>query len=230
MSARGTTRRNLASPPAIRLAGVTVRAGGRILLHELDLSIAQGEKVVLWGPSGSGKSTLLKTIVGGMPCWEGEVWVGGERLAPRTVAAIRRRLAYIPQEPFAGAGTVEEALLFPFQFKARRHQRPPRERLEAELETLGMPAAFLTAPCASLSGGERQRLAVARALLLDADIVLADEITSALDPANRERVLAALMDRPHTVLAVAHDPAWRQRADRTVRLENGKLHGETMRA
>ncbi|MBN2684056.1 MAG: ATP-binding cassette domain-containing protein [Pontiellaceae bacterium] len=207
----------------ITIEDITLLAHQKTLLKKTDLHISAGEKVVLHGASGCGKSSLLKCVIGALPLADGTVQVDGLTLCAETVTEIRGRIAYIGQEPTLGAQRVEDALLLPFSFKAHRHHQPSMERVQAQLNRLRLSPDILKKPSAQISGGEKQRIAVARALLLDKSIFLADEITSALDPDSRSAVIEELFRPDITLLSVSHDPIWIEKAGRKIEIQNQKL-------
>ena len=196
------------------------------LLEDATLCINPEDKVAVRGASGSGKSSLLKSAVGLFPIQAGSVTVDGWELTSATANEIRRRIAYIGQEPILGAATVQEALHLPFTFKAHRDRKPRDQTVTELLERLYLPESILTQSCKSISGGEKQRIAIARALLLEKTIFLADEITSALDPQSREAVMAELFRPGITLLSVSHDPEWIRACGRTVEIRNRQLQEE----
>jgi putative ABC transport system ATP-binding protein len=122
-----------------------------------------------------------------------------------------------------GAATVREAVLLPFSFKAHRHHPPAEARIHGLLGQLHLPMDILGKPCARISGGEKQRIALLRALLLDKTIFLADEVTSALDPASRAAVMDELFRPEITLLSVSHDPAWAGACNRIVEMADSTL-------
>lgn len=194
--------------PLIRFDRVAVSLSGRTILNHLSFELHQGEKAVIRGPSGAGKSTVLKTLLGLYPLASGSILFEGRRLGPETLQDIRRRTAYIGQEPVLGADRVREALLLPFTFKANRALRPTEGDVENALARVGLPLSLLLQDCATVSGGEKQRLAIARATLLQKRLYLLDEVTSNLDPVSKLAVLGFFADPSFTVLSVAHDPDW----------------------
>jgi putative ABC transport system ATP-binding protein len=185
--------------------------------------LQDGDKVVLRGASGSGKSSLLKSAVGAFPLAAGSVRVDGLELSPQSVAEIRGRIAYIGQEPVLGAELVRDALLLPFSYKAHRGRAPSAAEISRRMDRLRLTADVLDKPCARLSGGEKQRIAIARALLLEKRVFLADEVTSALDPESRGAVLEELFRPEITLLSVSHDAEWNRACAREIELRDMRL-------
>ncbi len=211
--------------PALEVERLTVSYPGRDepALSDLSLSVQPGELLALAGPSGCGKSTLLGVLLGLIAPTGGAVRVGGVDLAELDPDAWRARLAWVPQRPhlFAasiaenvrlgrgGAGTadVQSAL-------AAAGLGEVVERLPHGIDTV------LGERGAGLSAGERQRIALARAFLRDAPLLLLDEPTANLDGRTEQEVLEAVrrLARGRTVLLVAHRPALLGLADRVVEL------------
>jgi ABC-type lipoprotein export system ATPase subunit len=209
---------------------VKVHGDGRAalrVLDGLDLDLAAGELVAVTGRSGSGKSTLLN-LAGGLDRPDsGVVEVGGVRLdcAPeRQLAPLRRdRIGFVFQAfHLLPELTGLENVLLP----ARLNGRGQGLRRGRELvEQLGLGDAAERLPTV-LSGGEQQRLAIARALVNDPQLVLADEPTGNLDAESGEIVLSLLRqiaDEGRAVLLVTHEREATRRADRVLRLEQGRL-------
>jgi thiol reductant ABC exporter CydD subunit len=209
----------------LRIEGVTVRQPGRDVLapFRASLVVRPGEVVAIAGPSGAGKSTLLQAVLGAVSPDEGRVRVVGDGdaaavsdLAPD---AWWERVAWVPQEPFLFAGTVADNVRLAAPLA-------PVAAVRAALAAAGLPdvdpAAALGERGAGLSSGQRRRLAVARALVRDAPLLLLDEPTAGLDAAAERTVLAAVRGAARAgkaVLVVAHRPAALAAADRIVRLE-----------
>ncbi len=208
----------------IEFHDISLQIHGQQLIRSASLRVVPGDKLVLRGPSGCGKSSLLKATVGLFPLAAGSVRVDGLELDAGSAAQIRARIAYIGQEPVLGAETVREALLLPFTFKAHRHRNPPAEEtLIQTLESLRLPAAILDKPAGRISAGERQRAAIARALLLGKKTFLADETTSALDPASKAAAMNTLFREGATLLSVSHDPDWIAACGRVVEIRDRRL-------
>jgi ABC-type lipoprotein export system ATPase subunit len=202
------------------------RAAVRVL-DGLDLDLHAGELVAITGRSGSGKSTLLN-VVGALDRVDaGSVEVCGVRLdgAPESVLApLRRdRVGFVFQSfHLLPELTGLENVLLPARLNGRR---PSVDRGRALAEQLGLTAAAERLP-AVLSGGEQQRFAIARALMNDPVLVLADEPTGNLDAESGEIVLELLRgiaDEGRAVLLVTHEQEATRRADRVLRLEGGRL-------
>ncbi len=207
----------------VELENIRLGVRGQTLIDGASLAVARGEKLVIRGPSGCGKSSILKSLVGLIPIEGGSIRVDGIVLEAKTVGTIRQHIAFIGQEPVLGAAQVREALLLPFTFKAHRHIQPDRQKISELLARLHLRDSILDKPAAHVSGGEKQRIAIARALLLDKTVFLADEITSALDHESKEAVMNELFRPELTLVSVSHDPDWFAACGRIVAIENHNL-------
>lgn len=207
----------------IGVKNLTISAANRILCSGVSFELPKGAKAVLTGGSGCGKSSLLRALAGLRKIDAGSIEIDGVELSPTTLATIRQRLVFLPQEPVMGAETVRGALLLPFTFKLNAHLRPALEKIAETLHRVGLSEAILEQSSSRLSGGEKQRIAIARGLLMNRDIILADEITSALDGDSRDRVIGILSELPVTMLAVAHDLAFRNAFPVEYRMEKQLL-------
>lgn len=200
----------------------------RPVLRGIDLELFPGETVALVGPSGSGKTTLLQLLPRFYDPDVGTVEIGGIRLPEWDLAALRRQIAVVPQEPVLFPGTVAENIAAGRpDASAAEIERAAREAQAAEF-IRRLPQGYETRlgdAAARLSVGEKQRINLARAFLKDAPILLLDEPTSALDPANEEALLAALdrLRAGRTTLMVAHRLVTLAGADRVALLLDGRL-------
>ncbi|HTJ34803.1 MAG TPA: thiol reductant ABC exporter subunit CydD [Dactylosporangium sp.] len=202
---------------------VVVHYPGRPALPPFTATIEPGELVALTGPSGCGKSTILSVLMGFAAPSSGCVTVGGAALATADMDAWRARVAWLPQRPWLGAGTIADNIrLGAAQADAAAIRRaaaaagalPFIDALPAGLDTpLGDDGA-------GLSAGQRQRIALARVFLRDADLVLLDEPTAGLDAATEADILAAIRSHAagRTVIMAAHRPSLLAIADRTIAL------------
>jgi len=215
-----------ADPLAVEGLGYSV--GGRELFAGLDLRVPDGESVAVLGPSGCGKSTLLSIVLGLVRPSAGSVLVGGTEVVGLHGNALARlradRIGMVFQfgELLPELSPVENVVLA--GLLARRDRSGLEDRARDLLGELGVPDATTSA---TLSGGERQRVAVARALINEPGLLLADEPTGALDAAARDVVAELLFALPVRygcgLVVVTHDVATAQRADRVLRLDAGAL-------
>jgi ABC-type cobalamin/Fe3+-siderophores transport system ATPase subunit len=204
--------------------------GGESVLFGADLRVEAGELVCLLGPNGAGKSTLLKLLAGLLRPDFGEVRLEHEALASLGPRARARRIAVVPQA-LSGLPdlTVHDFVAYgryayqgPFgRASAKDRDAVQRALVEADLEALA------ARPLAELSGGQRQRAMVARALAQEAEVLLVDEPTTALDPGHQIAVmelLASLGRRGRGLVVVTHDlNLASQFATRVVLLEQGRV-------
>jgi ATP-binding cassette, subfamily C, bacterial CydD len=214
----------------IHLDAVTVCYPGRSepALHEVTATIGAGERVAIAGPSGAGKSSILALLLLFTEPTSGRIVAGAADLADLTAAEWRRRVAWVPQRPYLFAGTVAENIALGDPGAApgaitRAAQLAGAEEFIAELP--GGYGARLGERALSLSAGQRQRLALARAFLRDAPLLLLDEPTAHLDAVTATEISAAIESLAvgRTVLLVTHDEHQLARADRVLSLDRGRL-------
>ncbi|MEM8553012.1 MAG: ectoine/hydroxyectoine ABC transporter ATP-binding protein EhuA [Pseudomonadota bacterium] len=226
------------TPPAVRFDAVVKRYGDLTVLDGINFSVGQGEKLAIIGPSGSGKSTLLRVLMTLEPFQEGRISVHGQTFLEgaeirddAATRAIRRRIGMVFQH----------FNLFPHMTALQNVAEAPRRVLKTpKREAHALAAALLTdvglgdkldhRP-ASLSGGQQQRVAIARALAMRPEIMLFDEVTSALDPELVGEVTATIRrigeERPITMLVVTHQMEFaRSFADRVAFFYGGEVHEE----
>jgi ATP-binding cassette subfamily B protein len=197
-------------------------------LHELSLSIAPGETVAVVGPSGAGKSTLFQLALRFYDPQEGRVLIDGIDVRDADPAAIRERIALVPQETVIFAASAKDNIRY------GRWEASDEEIIEAAsaanahefLDTLPQRYdTFLGEGGARLSGGQRQRIVIARALLRDAPLLLLDEATSSLD-AHSERLVQEALERlmkSRTTVVIAHRLATTRAADRIIVMDGGRI-------
>jgi putative ABC transport system ATP-binding protein len=202
----------------------------RPVLRDVDLTVQEGEIVLLTGPSGSGKTTLL-TLVGALRAMqEGSAVVLGQELMGAREAArvrLRRRIGFIFQNHnLLGFLTARQNVAMALEQDGTLDERARLARAGALLTAVGLSGHEDRVP-AKLSGGQRQRVSVARALAADPGLVLADEPTAALDKASGQEVVGLLRDlaksRGVPILLVTHDPRILDIADRIVAMEDGRI-------
>lgn len=226
--------------PVLRLAGASRRFGGREAVAGVDLVVSAGERVAVLGASGAGKSTLLALLNGSLTPSSGEVEVLGEQpaaLSPRRLRLLQRRIGTVGQrldliDQVRVLHNVNAGRLAQWSTPAAIASLVwPRslEVVEAALDGVGMGWA-LHERTERLSGGERQRVAIARLLVQEPELVLADEPVSSLDPTLAAAILellrmpAAPPGRPVTVVVSLHQPELAVRhCTRAVGLRRGRL-------
>ncbi len=197
-------------------------------LNDFSLDIAQGETVAVVGPSGAGKTTLFQLIQRFYDPSSGEVRVDGVALPAADPAAIRARIAMVPQETVIFAASARDNLRYGrweandaaiWAAAEAANAAEFLRKLPDELET------YMGEGGARLSGGQRQRIAIARAILRDAPILLLDEATSALD-AESERLVQDALERlmaKRTTIVIAHRLATVRAADRIIVMDEGRI-------
>lgn len=204
------------------------KAGAGPALKDVSFRVSAGETVAIVGPSGAGKSTLFSLALRSYDPTAGRVLIDGVDLRATSLAALRRRIAIVPQDTTILAASVTENIRF-----GRPDADPAAVRAAATAARVDAIAARLPQGYdtivgergVTLSGGERQRIAIARAILKDAPILLLDEATSALDAESEAAVQAALdeLRRGRATLVIAHRLATVLNADRILVLEGGQI-------
>ncbi len=229
-----------ATEPIVRVVGVHkyfTRGAERLdVLQNLSVDVPNGEFLALMGPSGSGKTTLLNLIAGLDTPSEGEVWVGGELISAMSESQLARwrtrSVGFIFQFyhllPVLSAYENVELplLLLPLTSAQRRAQ------VTTALELVNLTDRMSHRP-GQLSGGQQQRVGIARAIVTDPTLIVADEPTGDLDARSADEILGLLDELQRslqkTIIMVTHDPRAAERARRTLHLEKGQLVEQTMR-
>jgi subfamily B ATP-binding cassette protein MsbA len=202
--------------------------GEHQILHNVDLDVRSGEVLALVGPSGAGKSTLVNLIPRFFDVTSGRILIDGHDIRDLTLGSLRRQVAQVTQETILFNDTVRNNIAYGRpEVKAAVVEQAARNALAHDF-ILQMPQGYNTVIGEKgfrLSGGERQRLAIARAILKDAPILILDEATSALDAESESLVQAALANlmEGRTVLVIAHRLGTIRRANRIAVLEDGRI-------
>jgi polar amino acid transport system ATP-binding protein len=213
----------------IEMKGVQKWYGGYQALHNVDLTVRRGEKIVLCGPSGSGKSTLIRCINRLEAVQQGSIVVNGHRLddSIKAIDVVRQDVGMVFQSfnLFPHMTVLQNCMLAPI--RARRISKTEAEataRKYLERVRIGDQAGKYPA---QLSGGQQQRVAIARALCMQPKVMLFDEPTSALDPEMVKEVLDTMIGLANdgmTMICVTHEMGFaRQVADRVIFMAEGRI-------
>ena len=213
----------------IDIENATVRTpDGRIILDRVNLSIRPGEHLALTGPSGSGKSTLAALLLRFVDPVSGSVRIDGHDVSRLTLRSLRRQIATVHQEPMLLSMSVADNIAY-------GREGATRAEIEAAAEAAGVAGLIRALPegfdtevgerGGALSGGQRQAVAIGRAMIRDAPILILDEPTTSLDPRTAEIVIAALrrLVRGRTAITITHDSRLLQACDRVMTLREGKV-------
>lgn len=195
----------------ISLHGVNIYQNENLVLSDVNIELEKGEFVYLIGKTGSGKSSILKTLYADLPLKEGEASIAGydlKSLKNREIPYLRRKLGIIFQDfQLLSDRTVEDNLRFVLKATGWKNKSDMDDRIDDVLKKVGLPTKKHKLPH-QLSGGEQQRVGIARALLNDPEVILADEPTGSLDPETTAEILQLLLDIASTgrsVLVATHD-------------------------
>ena len=200
------------------------------MLRGVTLSADKGEVLSLIGPSGSGKSTLLRVLIGLTPPTGGNVFLAGQKIdysGRKSLRALRDKMSIVFQQYnlFQNMTVMRNVTIAPIKIKKRPRSEAERDAL-ALLEKVGMADKQDVYP-EELSGGQQQRVAIARALATNPEILLLDEVTSALDPERVNEVLdtiRVLTNEGITMIIVSHEMAFvREVSTRVAMLDNGQI-------
>lgn len=214
----------------IELKNLSVFQRNILVLSDVNLTVEKGEFIYLIGKTGTGKSSLLKTLYAELPVNEGEAEVAGYNLLSikrREVPYLRRKLGIVFQDfQLLSDRSVNDNLLFVLKATGWDDKNAMQERIKDVLDKVGLGTKGFKMPH-QLSGGEQQRVSIARALLNDPELILADEPTGNLDPETSEGIMALLFDISHSgraVLMATHNYAIMEKfPSRTVKCEGGKV-------
>ncbi|MBS4062646.1 MAG: ABC transporter ATP-binding protein [Bacteroidetes bacterium] len=211
---------------ALQISDLAVKRGGRIALEVEALIVQKSEVLAVVGPNGAGKSTLLLALARLLKPERGEIWFNGQPASAESALHYRRRIGLVMQDPLLFDMSVYENVASGLKFRGvPKNEIPPR--IEKWLAQLGI--SHLAGRRASeLSGGEGQRVSLARALVLDPELLLLDEPFSALDSPTRARLIddlgRILPENGVTTIFITHDLAEASKlGDRLAILLDGKL-------
>ena len=201
------------SNPILQLKDASISQGDNLVLSNVNVEINKGEFVYLIGKTGSGKSSFMKILYGDLILAEGEGHIVGhnlKNLKDKDIPFLRRKLGIVFQDfKLLTDRTINDNLLFVLKATGWKDKSEMNKRVEEVLNKVGMKTKGFKYPH-ELSGGEQQRIAIARALLNNPELILADEPTGNLDPQTSIEVMEVLQDinkHGNTILMATHDYA-----------------------
>ncbi|HCM9245460.1 TPA: iron ABC transporter ATP-binding protein FetA [Enterobacter bugandensis] len=210
----------------LQIKDVGFRVANNTILQHVGFNLSPGEFKLITGPSGCGKSTLLKIVASLLSPTEGTILFEGQDIASFSPESYRQQVSYCVQTPVLFGDTVFDNLIFPWQI---RNKTPEPEKFIDDLARFGLAKETLTKSISELSGGEKQRVSLIRNLQFLPKVLLLDEITSALDDANKRNVNEIIhryaRDQNIAVLWVTHDSNEITHADDVITLQphGGKM-------
>ncbi|CAA9334145.1 MAG: ABC transporter, ATP-binding protein (cluster 5, nickel/peptides/opines) / ABC transporter, ATP-binding protein (cluster 5, nickel/peptides/opines) [uncultured Nocardioidaceae bacterium] len=218
----------------LSVEGLDIFYGRKQIVHDVTFDLAKGEVVALVGESGSGKTTISRSVGGLHKDWTGTVAFEGRELANsarKRSAEDRRRIQYIFQNPYLSLNprlTIEQIIKRPMELFGIAKGKQATDRVLELMEQVALGSAMLRYQASRLSGGERQRVAIARALAAEPDVMICDEITSALDVSVQGSIVALLeglrKQRGISMIFVTHNLALvRSIAARVQILQEGRV-------
>jgi peptide/nickel transport system ATP-binding protein len=222
--ADGPRRAAAADQAMLTISEVCVSYSGKQVLRDISLAVGARRSVAIVGTSGSGKTTLARCVVGLHKEWTGTIAFNGEQLTPgvkRRTHDQLRRIQFVSQNPYSSLNprhTVGQIVGAPLAHFSRLPSAEHTRRVEAALASVALRTSFAARYPDELSGGERQRVALARALVLDPELLVCDEVTSALDVSVQAAIVELLLrlqqERGLALLFITHNlPLVRSIAD-----------------
>ncbi|WP_414839042.1 ATP-binding cassette domain-containing protein [Carnobacterium sp. TMP28] len=208
--------------PIIELNHVSFKVADKLILNDVNFSVDKGEFVTITGPSGSGKSTLLKIIASMLSQTAGTIQYKGKKIEEYDPIDYRKEVSYGFQTAVLFGKTVKDNLVFPYEIRQKLFDQ---DKAIGYLEKVGLDETYLTKNINDLSGGEKQRIALIRNVLILPEVLLLDEVTSALDEENK-KIIGHFIEEMNqteqvTVLWVTHNPSEVAESDRVISIING---------
>lgn len=215
----------------IDLKHISVYQKNNLILSDVNIEIGKGEFVYLIGKTGSGKSSILKILYGELPLREGTGAIAGfdlKTLPRKEVPFLRRKIGIVFQDfQLLNDRSINENLVFVLKATGWKDKSAIQQRIQDVLDKVHLGTKGFKLPH-ELSGGEQQRVSIARALLNDPEVILADEPTGNLDPETSEGIMRLLFDiskAGRAVVMATHDYSlFTKFPSRTIRCEGGRVH------
>lgn len=227
--ATGTDERAITFNSVLRIQDVIFQYDDRpLVIDRVNLSINKGEKIIITGNSGAGKSTLLLLLMGFLSPQKGNIFVDDSQLNEKIIPRWQALLSYVPQSPVLFDGSILENIAFELSDRLidskKVNQLITAVGLQDWLRQLPLGLnTQLGEKGIQISGGQRQRLAIARALYMNRDVILLDEVTSNLNEQASHELMHMITKLPQTVLLVSHDEKLRTYFRKSLLLEGGAL-------
>lgn len=190
----------------LEVKNISYEVDNKKILNDISIEVNSGDFILITGPSGSGKSTLLKICSSLISPTKGEILFKGKNYLELDLTELRKQIVYCFQTPFLFGESVRENLEFPFLI---RDVKPDYTKIKKLFDLFAMSEDYLDRKVEKLSGGEKQRIALMRSMVFMPEILLLDEITSALDLENSKIVTEVIHQvnmSGTTVLWVTHNP------------------------
>jgi peptide/nickel transport system ATP-binding protein len=238
LSATAVLARERTAPPAaepvLTVSGVCVSYSAKPVLRDVDLDVGANKSVAIVGTSGSGKTTLARCVVGLHKDWTGTIMFGGQQLPPGVRSRTQdqlRKIQFVAQNPYSSLNprqTIGQIIGHPLSHFSKLPTRERDKRVGDALTSVALRESFATRYPDELSGGERQRVALARALVVEPELLVCDEITSALDVSVQAAIVELLLrlqaERGLSLLFITHNlPLVRSIADDVTVISAGQV-------
>lgn len=208
----------------LELKNLSFSVDDKDILKDISFKVQRGDFLTIKGISGSGKSTLLKIVAAIMSPSAGEIIYKGKSLSEYEITDYRKEVSYSFQDATLFGTTVMDNLMFPYEI---RNLRFDRDRAVALLNQVMLSESYLDQKITDLSGGEKQRIALIRNVLFMPEVLLLDEVTSALDADNRkvisDTILRLNREENVTVLWVTHNTDEINKATKMIEIKEGRL-------
>ncbi len=198
----------------------------RQLLGRIHQKVYPKDRILIVGATGSGKSSLLSTLNLMNQGYTGEILFAGTNIKQMKPELLRSRICMVMQEPYLEDASIGDILDLPLQYNALKQREMPqrKQHIKELMHRFQLPEDFLMKQASTLSGGEKQRIALIRVLQLNPEILLLDEISSALDQTSSGIISDFLFNSfPGTVIAISHDPLWQSRWQKIWKLDSGTI-------
>ncbi len=207
----------------IKYENIGISFENKKILSGFNLSIKKNQKVLLRGKSGVGKTTLFKMLLGFIRPTEGALYFQDQKIDSKTCWETRKRISYVSQDTDLGEGKVKNLLNDIFSYKINK-EKLDHEKLRIFMQELELEGSILNQHFQELSGGEKQRIGILISLLLNRNIYLLDEITSAFDMDLKKKVTDYFLAREDlTLLVISHDREWERNWIKIINFENRSL-------